>query len=171
MLFNDVIQTYPKYGIKNLDDVYFFRGESNFALARYFHAEKIFTELVQQYPSSSFLKQAYSRLASIYFSTNDYSNALKYAVLSENVASLSDPDYYDIQYIMAMSNFQLKVPELQDQGGNLLGRSLVPISYWMRLQHMPGRLMNWIRKLILSLRLVDRIPNLPFYAMAWSHSR
>jgi len=105
-LLGDIIETYPNYGIKNIDDVYFFRGESNFALGRLFHAEELYTELLNLFPATSYLTEVYGRLTSIYFSVNDYRKTLEFGRQYENVASPSNASYYDVQYMMAMANFQ-----------------------------------------------------------------
>jgi TolA-binding protein len=104
-LLGDVIETYPIYGLKNIDDVYFYHGEANFALGRLFHAEELYTELLRLYPATSYLPDVYGRLTSIYFSVNDYPKTLEFGVQYENVASPSSSYYYDVQYMMAMANF------------------------------------------------------------------
>ena len=106
-LLGDLIEDYTPWGIKNIDDVYFYRAECNFALDRLMHAEANYQELIRLYPATSYLPDAYSRLVQIHYSTGSYREAIDAAGQYQNFANLSSPDYYDIQFLLAMSYYAL----------------------------------------------------------------
>ena len=106
-LLEDVLNTYPIWGIKNLDDVKFYRAECNFALERYLHANNLFVDLIESYPTTSFLPKAYARLVEINYTLENYQRTIQYAEQYLKVATLSDPVYYDIQFLFALAKFQM----------------------------------------------------------------
>ncbi len=101
--FEDLINTYEKAGVKDFEDVYFYWGESNFALGRLFQASNIFTELINQYPNSIYLSRTYSRLIQIFYKMERFDDVLKYFSQYQTVASSQEPDFYDINFIAALS--------------------------------------------------------------------
>lgn len=105
-LLGDVIDTYPGYGVKNLEDVRFYRAESNFALNRLLHAEDMFQDLLQDYPTTEYLPQTYKRLIQIDYTLEKYLNTIKYSDLYQNVSSQADPDFFDVQFLSAMASYQ-----------------------------------------------------------------
>ncbi|NOX36176.1 MAG: tetratricopeptide repeat protein [Calditrichaeota bacterium] len=102
-LLEDLIETYPEWGIQNLDDVYFYRAECNYALQRYLTAQEIYEELLEKYPGTAYLPRVYSRLVMIYYNLENYDRVVDYALAYQGVASQSDPDFYDIQFLLAMA--------------------------------------------------------------------
>lgn len=105
-LLNDILEIYPKWGIKNLDDVYFYQAESNFALDRLVRSQEIFEEILQIYPTTSFLPEIYKRLVQINFTFEKFAQTVEYANLYENVSSQADAGYFDVQFLSAMANYQ-----------------------------------------------------------------
>lgn len=106
-LLSDLLETYPEWGVRNLDDVYFHRAESNFALHRLVHARNNYQELLSKYPGTTYLPRAYSRLVQINYTLDEPAKAVEYAGLYQGVAGATDEDYYDIQFLLAMSYYQL----------------------------------------------------------------
>ena len=106
-LLTDVIETYPGYGVKNLEDVHFYRGECNFALNRLMHAETMFQELLNDYPTTEYLAQVYERLVQINYTLENYSITIKYSDLYQSVSSQADPNFFDVQFLSAMASYQL----------------------------------------------------------------
>ncbi len=106
-LLSDLSKSYPEWGVRNMDDVQFYMAESNFALDRLVHARDDYELLVNDYPNSTFLANAYSRLVQISYNLRDYLNAIYYAELFERIADPNSEDYYDIQFLVSMSHYQL----------------------------------------------------------------
>jgi tetratricopeptide (TPR) repeat protein len=106
-LLGDILETYPEWGIRNLDDVYFYRAEANFALDRLSHARDNYEELLFKYPGTSYLPRIYSRLVQINYTLDNAQKTIEYATLYQNIVSTVEPDYYDLQFLMAMSYYQL----------------------------------------------------------------
>ena len=106
-LLADLLETYPEWGIRVLDDVWFYRAESNFALLRFDKARELYEQLIKTYPNTSFLPDALSRLVQISYTTGDYQAAIDYARQFTNVASTSFPDYYDVTFLQAMAYQEL----------------------------------------------------------------
>jgi len=106
-LLTDIVETYPRWGVKNLDDVQFYRAECNFALKQLLHAQNIFEDMLQTYPSTTYLKQVYSRLVQIYYTFENYSQAVKYANLYQNLSTTVDVGYYDVRFLSAMASYHL----------------------------------------------------------------
>lgn len=105
-LFEDIAETYPNWGIKNLDDVYYYWAESNFALNRYLRAQRIYEELLKKYPTTSYLSNAYSRLIEINYHLKNYPKVIEYADFYRNIASTDNPNYGDIQFLIALSYYE-----------------------------------------------------------------
>ncbi len=106
-LLADILDTYPEWGIRNLDDVMFYRAESNFALMRFDEAEQGYQQLIETYPNTTYLADALARLVQINYTTEQYEDALEYARQFFNVASTSRDDYYDVTFLQAMAYQQL----------------------------------------------------------------
>ncbi len=107
LLLTDLLETYLAYGVNQLDDVYFYRGECFYALDRLMHAEKDYETVLAQYPGTPFLPQVYSRLVQINFTMKNYESAKSNALQYQNLAANTDADYYDIQFLLAMSQYHL----------------------------------------------------------------
>lgn len=105
-LLEDLIKTYSQFGVKNFEDVYFYWGESNFALGRFLRAHRIYEEFLQQYPGSSFLPRVYARLIEIDNTLNRPRELLSYFTKYQNVASPTDREYYDIQFVAGLTLYK-----------------------------------------------------------------
>jgi|GEM_PF-6062011 len=106
-LLGDLAKTYPEMGFTNLDDVLFYRGESNFALNRLMHAQENYKELLNEYPSTEYIADVYSRLVQINYTLKNPEETVRYAGLYQNVAGPDFETYYDVQFLMAMAYYQL----------------------------------------------------------------
>ncbi|MGH1362360.1 MAG: tetratricopeptide repeat protein [Calditrichia bacterium] len=107
LLLGDLIETFSGMGFTNLDDVYFYRGESNFALNRLMHAQENYKSLINEYPSTGYIAEVYSRLVQINYTLENPQETVRYAGLYQNVASSEQATYYDVQFLMAMAYYQL----------------------------------------------------------------
>ena len=106
-MLDDVIKTYPKVGVSNIDDVYFYRAECDFALSRLVHAEEDYLALLEAYPSNPYLVQTYSRLIQSQYALSRYDKVLEYAESYFSMASPTVETYYDNQFLLAMANYNL----------------------------------------------------------------
>ncbi len=104
-LLEDLTETYRPAGVKDFEDIYYYWAESNFALKRFLRAEEIYKRLLQNYQNSSFLPQVYSRLIQINYKLNRYDDALNYYSNYQNVASTNERNYFDIQFIAALTYY------------------------------------------------------------------
>jgi hypothetical protein len=105
-LLEDVTGAYQNSGIKDFEDVYFYWAECNFALQQFLKAENIYSALLTNYPQSVYLAKTYSRLIQIAYKLENYSTVIKYSSIYQDLASPSDEDYYDIQFIVALSLYE-----------------------------------------------------------------
>ncbi len=106
-LLADIMDTYPEWGVRNLDDVWFYRAESNFALMRFNEAQKLYQQLIDTYPNTGYLPDALARLVQINYATDNYDATIEYARQYRNVASTAREEYYDIAFLQAMAYQQL----------------------------------------------------------------
>lgn len=107
-LLADLIDEYPAFGVKNLDDVHFYRAESQFALGHLMHARESYETLIDTYPGTTFLASVYGRLVQIHYTLDSYGKAVEYAGLYQNVASpASADDYYDVIFFQAMAHYAM----------------------------------------------------------------
>lgn len=105
LLLGDISRTYPRWGVKELDDVYFYQAECNFALDRLVHARDVYEKLLEDFPNTPFAADAYSRLVQISYTVRDYLNAVYYSGLYQQATGPSHSDYYDILFLNAMSHY------------------------------------------------------------------
>lgn len=105
-LLEDLITTYQKVGVKDFEDVYFYQAESNFALRRFMRAQDLYKTLLQQYPNSVYLTRIYSRMVQIAHKWNEPDKVLDYYSRYQNVASTNEKDYFDIQFIAALTLYK-----------------------------------------------------------------
>ncbi len=105
-LLEDLITTYSKVGVKDFEDVYFYWGESNFALGRYLRAQEIYQKLLQQYPNTQYLSRTYARLIQIAHELKQPQQLLEYYTRYQNIASPTDEEYFDIQFIAALTLYR-----------------------------------------------------------------
>ena len=89
--FEEILRSYPT--IDNLDDVLFYKGESNYILGRYNRAKEDFGRLVNNYPSSQFAPVAYKRLIQIAYQFNDFASIIQNINAMQALVSSSDPNY------------------------------------------------------------------------------
>ncbi len=106
-LLADILETYPEWGVRNLDDVMFYRAESHFALMRFDEAEQSYQQLIETYPNTTYLPDALARLVQINYTTEQFEDAIEYARQYMNVASTARDDYYDVTFLQAMAYQQL----------------------------------------------------------------
>ncbi len=104
-LLDDLLEIYPKWGFRELDDLLFYQAESNYSLGRHLHAQQQYEELISKYPGTSYLPQTYNRLVQINSEFGNYSKVIEYATLNQNLLSTTDPQYYDIQFLSAMAYY------------------------------------------------------------------
>ncbi|GAB4368582.1 MAG: hypothetical protein Kow0042_09830 [Calditrichia bacterium] len=102
-LLEDLVETYPSAGVRDFEDVYFYWGESNFALLRLDRARSIYEHLLQEYPNTVYLPRVYSRLIQIAYKLDEPDELINLYSSYQNVASSTDEDYYDIQFIAALT--------------------------------------------------------------------
>ena len=89
--FEEILKRYPS--MDNLDDILFYKGESNFILGRYNRAKEDFSKLVNNYPSSQFAPSAYKRLIQVDHQFNDFASIVKHLNTMQALVSSSDPNY------------------------------------------------------------------------------
>ena len=89
--FEEILRSYPT--LDNLDDVLFYKGESNYFLGRYNRAKEDFGRLVNNYPSSQFAPVAYKRLIQIAYQFNDFPSIISNINAMQALVSSSDPNY------------------------------------------------------------------------------
>ncbi len=105
-LLEDLVNTYSKADVKDFDDVYYYWAESDYALGRLMRARGIYKRLLAEYPRSSYLPAAYSRLIEISYKLKEPDEVLKYFSNYRNVASPSDKRFYDMHFIAALTLYQ-----------------------------------------------------------------
>lgn len=106
-LLEDLIQTYGKAGVRDFEDVYYYWGECNFALSRLLRAQQIFSQFLEQYPNTAYLSRTYGRLIQIAYKLERFEEVQRYFSIYQNVASPSEEEYYDIQFVVALSFYSL----------------------------------------------------------------
>lgn len=102
-LLEDLVETYAPVGVRDFEDVYFYWAESNFALNRLMRAEDLYLHLIQEYPNTAYLSNAYARLVQISFKLKNYPDLVKYFSSYQNIASPTEKNYYDIFFIAALA--------------------------------------------------------------------
>jgi tetratricopeptide (TPR) repeat protein len=106
-LLEDFIQTYEKAGVRDFEDVYYYWGESNFALSRLLRAQQIYNQFLEQYPNTAYLSRTYGRLIQISYKLERYEEVQRYFSIYQNVASPNEEEYYDNQFVIALSLYSL----------------------------------------------------------------
>jgi hypothetical protein len=105
-LFEDLIEIYSAAGVKDFEDIYFYWAESNFPLERFLRAEKIYSDLLNHYPNTIYLSRVLSRLIQISYTLEKHADVLKYYAQYQTVASPNEEDYYDIQFMAALTSYE-----------------------------------------------------------------
>ncbi len=106
-LLADLLESYPRWGVQNLDDVAYYYAECAFAQGQLLHARDRYRSLIDQYPGTGFLTPVYSRLTQINYALEDYRQTIEYANLYRNVAPSGSEDYYDVAFFQAMAFYRL----------------------------------------------------------------
>ncbi|UCF63804.1 MAG: tetratricopeptide repeat protein [bacterium] len=105
-LLEDLIETYQDAGVRDFEDVYFYWGESNFALNRFLKARGVFNQLLQEYPGSVYLSRAYGRLIQLSYKLGEYDEAIRYYASFQDVTSSTQEDYYDVLFVAALCFYE-----------------------------------------------------------------
>ncbi len=105
-LLEDLVSSYQNVGIRDFEDVYYYWAESNFALNQFLEAEEIYHSLIITYPATVYLARTYGRLIQIAYKLENYDDAVKYYSAYQDVASPKDDEYYDVQFIVALSYYE-----------------------------------------------------------------
>jgi TolA-binding protein len=98
-LFTEILARYDF--VKQVDDIYFYKGESNYYLDRFAIAGDIYLQLVDKFPSSSFAAAAYSRLVLIAYHLEQLDKVAEYFDKYEQSAAGSDPAYDETRFVAA----------------------------------------------------------------------
>lgn len=99
--FDEILKSYKEIG--SMDDVLFHKGQSNYLLGRYHQAEKDFNEFIIEYPSSSYLSDAYFNLMHIAFHFERYNRVLTYYRGMRSLLSANDPKMYKMTFMAAVA--------------------------------------------------------------------
>ena len=105
-LLEDLVMSYQNAGVRDFEDVFFYWGESNFALNRFVKTRDIFTEFLQKYPGSVYLSRTYSRLIQLSYKLEEYNEAINYYSAFQDVTSPTQEEYYDVQFVVALSYYE-----------------------------------------------------------------
>ena len=105
-VLEDLVETYREVGVKDFEDVYYYQAESNFALNRFFKAREILQTMLDEYPQSVYLSGIYSRLIQISYKFAEFDQVRSLFTSYQNVASPGQEDYYDVQFIVALSLYE-----------------------------------------------------------------
>ena len=99
--FSEIMRSYKQLG--SLDDVLFFKGQSNYLMGRYHQAEEDFNSFTIDYPASSYLSEAYLNLLHISFHFNHYSDVLARYDAMRSMLPASDPKMYRMTFMAAVA--------------------------------------------------------------------
>lgn len=102
--FAEIQKRYSDMG--TLDDVIFYRAESNFIMGRYNHAEKGFNKLMTEAPSSVYLPTAYKRLMFIDMHFEEYESVLENFRRMQAVVASNDPNYDEARFLAAVAGLK-----------------------------------------------------------------
>ncbi len=97
--FGEILKRYTFIG--KLDDCRFYKGLSNFLLQRYPAAQQDFELLIQEYPNSPYLAQAYIYLMQIENDFENYDKVLSYYSRFEQTAAQGNPLYEKATFLAA----------------------------------------------------------------------
>ncbi len=100
-LFEEILTRYTF--INTLDDIYFYKGETNFQIDRFDAASQAYLNLINQYPTSPYTFKAYARLIAIAHQFGDLQKVDQYYYEFEKVVVASDPLVDEIRFIAAIS--------------------------------------------------------------------
>ncbi len=100
-LFTEIINRYVFINL--LDDVYFYKGESNFQIDRYNEATQAYLAIINKYPTSLYLSKAYSRLVVIEHHFGNAKKVDEYYRQFEKVVSAADPSVDETRFTAGLS--------------------------------------------------------------------
>ena len=106
LLFSDLVETYPQWGIKNLDDLYFYWGETNFALDRLQRASELYHTLIRKFPDTSYLTSALGRLVQLNYDLEKFDQVIQAGEQYVNLASLKDASAGDNFFLLGMAYYE-----------------------------------------------------------------
>jgi phosphatidylserine decarboxylase len=89
--------------INTLDDIYFYKGETNFQIDRFKAASEAYLNLVNNFPTSPYTFKAYARLVAISHHFGDLQKVDQYYSEFEKVIISTDPLVDEIRFIAAVS--------------------------------------------------------------------
>jgi TolA-binding protein len=98
-MFTEILTRYDF--IKQVDDIYFYKGESNYYLDRFSIAGDTYRQLVEKFPSSPFTPSAYSRLVLIAYHLEQPDKVMEYFGKYEQAAASSDLAYDETRFVAA----------------------------------------------------------------------
>ena len=91
MSFDEILKVYDQVG--ELDDVQYYRAESNYKLGRFNKAEELFNKLINEYTASVNTAATYKRLIEITNHFERYDDALEHFRQMQNIVSTADENY------------------------------------------------------------------------------
>jgi TolA-binding protein len=100
-LFEEILITYNF--INTLDDVYYFKAESNYQIDRYSSASTAYLDLVTKYPASAYTSRAYARLVMIAHHFGDAARVSEYYNQFEKTGIGSDPLGDQLKFVAGVS--------------------------------------------------------------------
>ena len=100
-LFTEILARYDF--IKQVDDIYFYKGESNYYLDRFSMAEDTYLQLVKKFPTSSFAAPACSRLVFINYHFKQPEKVREYYTSYERVAMADEPSFNETRFVAAQT--------------------------------------------------------------------
>ena len=90
MSFTEILESYNQAG--SLDDVQFYKGESNYYMGRYNAAKEDFEKMVQSYSASQFLNTSFLRLMQISNHYGQYDQSLSYFRQLQTIGTSGTPE-------------------------------------------------------------------------------
>jgi TolA-binding protein len=93
--------------MSTLDDIYYYRGLSNYHLRRYELARDVLLKQVELYPTSQYTAPAYSYLIKLSSHLEDHQDAANYFQEYQKYATGADPDFNENRFRVARSMIML----------------------------------------------------------------
>lgn len=102
-LFEETLARFES--LNSVDDILYYRAESNFNLARYHKARELYLELVNKYPTSVMVPNAYSRLISIASHFNNFEELTRHYSNYSRIAVSGEEGFEDVTFTVAVAAF------------------------------------------------------------------
>ncbi|MEJ2052934.1 MAG: tetratricopeptide repeat protein [Calditrichaceae bacterium] len=96
-LYGEIYNRYQDVGL--LDDCLYYKGEANYALGRYNEAEEDLKLLLQQYPSSQYIPDAYKKIMYINYHFGRYDAVFQYLDRMQAIVASSDPALEESRFL------------------------------------------------------------------------